>query len=136
MLIYNGSTETRNILLIPTENPESFMFYAGFKGTTEATTIAASDDTADRYAFNGKQFVWVNNDLAVGANKAWLEIPAAANNARALSIVFGDNTTGIVNTDITNLTNSDWYDLNGRKLNAIPTKKGVYIMNGKKMVIK
>ena len=31
--------------------------------------------------------------------------------------------------------NGDWYDLNGRKI-AKPTKKGVYIKDGKKVVIK
>jgi hypothetical protein len=135
MLVYNGSAETRNILLIPTETPESFMFYAGFKGTTEATTIAASSETSSNYAFNGNEFVWVKNDLSVGANKAWLEIPAATNNARALKLVFGE-TTGVNAIDNGKLTIDNWYDLNGRKLQSIPTKKGVYIMNGKKMVIK
>jgi hypothetical protein len=28
----------------------------------------------------------------------------------------------------------NWYDLNGRKLNAKPTRKGVYIKNGQKVV--
>jgi len=30
----------------------------------------------------------------------------------------------------------DWYDLNGRKIEGRPVKKGVYIVNGKKVVIK
>ena len=29
-----------------------------------------------------------------------------------------------------------WYDLSGRKLNAKPTQKGLYIHNGRKVVIK
>ena len=29
-----------------------------------------------------------------------------------------------------------WYDLNGHKLNGKPTKKGVYFINGKKVVMK
>ena len=29
-----------------------------------------------------------------------------------------------------------WYDLQGRKLSAKPTQKGLYIVNGKKVVIK
>lgn len=29
-----------------------------------------------------------------------------------------------------------WYDLNGRKLQAAPTQKGVYIQNGKKLFVK
>jgi len=33
-------------------------------------------------------------------------------------------------------TEGQYYDLNGRKLNAAPTQKGVYIINGKKAVIK
>jgi hypothetical protein len=28
-----------------------------------------------------------------------------------------------------------WYDLNGRKLNGKPTKKGLYIHNGRKVVV-
>ena len=29
-----------------------------------------------------------------------------------------------------------WYDLNGRRLNSQPTKKGLYIRNGKKIIIR
>ena len=31
---------------------------------------------------------------------------------------------------------NEWYDMNGRKLNGKPSQKGMYIMNGKKVVIK
>jgi hypothetical protein len=31
--------------------------------------------------------------------------------------------------------NSVWYDLNGRKLNGKPAQKGIYIKNGKKIVV-
>ena len=46
------------------------------------------------------------------------------------------NSWQISTTNLTNLTNGDWYDLNGRKLDKMPTKKGVYIMNGRKVVVK
>ena len=44
--------------------------------------------------------------------------------------------TGIsdVKTDATE--NANWYDLSGRPLNGKPTKAGVYVKNGKKVVIK
>ena len=47
-------------------------------------------------------------------------------------------TTGIgaLNTKTGELDFDDWYDMNGRKLNGKPTKKGLYINNGKKIVIK
>ena len=35
-----------------------------------------------------------------------------------------------------NATAAGWYTLDGRKLNGKPTKKGLYIHNGKKVVIK
>ena len=40
---------------------------------------------------------------------------------------------GIVNSE--KFATATWYDLNGRKV-AAPTKKGIYIMNGKKVVVK
>ena len=136
LLVKNNSQETRTILLIPTENaPANFIYYEGFKGTLAATSIPASDTSTDSYAFNGKQFVWVKDNLAVGANKCWLEVSKSTSNARAISIVFSE-TTGISGITGNNGISGDWYDLNGRKLQSVPTKKGVYIQNGKKVVIK
>ena len=31
---------------------------------------------------------------------------------------------------------SEWYTLDGRKIQGIPSKKGIYITNGKKIIIK
>jgi hypothetical protein len=105
-----------------------------FQGTLTGTTIAASTEGQTNYAFNGKAFVFVKNAIEVGPNKAWLSVNNS--NARAISLVFSDETTKITNTNITNLTNGNWYDLNGRKLNGMPTKKGVYLFNGRKVVVK
>ena len=53
------------------------------------------------------------------------------------SIGGGDDTTAIMEI-IQPAANGtgDWYSLDGRKLSAKPTQKGVYIQNGKKIVIK
>ena len=137
MLVHNKNTEeAKTILLIPCNEPDLALTVAPeFKGTLEATEIAASSATSNNYAFNGKQFVWVKTALAVGQYKAWLEVPTGTQSAPILTLVFGD-ATKIENTNVPNLTNGDWYDLNGRKLQNMPTKKGVYIHNGKKVVIK
>jgi hypothetical protein len=135
LLLKNNSSETRTILLIPTEDPLAFMHYSGFVGSVDPTTIAASTDTQTNYACNGKAFVYVKDAISAGANKAWLEIPASANGARQLKIVFADATTSIHNAQFT-IDNGDWFDLNGRKLDKMPTKKGIYIQNGKKVVVK
>ena len=65
---------------------------------------------------------------------------AAAPNARAFRMNFGDEeVTGIMTTNFTNDTNDmngQWYTIDGRKFSGQPTQKGVYINNGKKIVIK
>ena len=46
-----------------------------------------------------------------------------------------DDTTPIDNLQLTNDNlNNDWYSIGGVKLNGEPTRKGVYIVNGKKVV--
>jgi hypothetical protein len=61
---------------------------------------------------------------------------------RAFRLNFGDgegnddNATGIITTNSTNSDNV-WYTIDGRKLNGKkPTQRGIYINNGKKVVIK
>ena len=135
LLIFNNSDEAKTFLLIPAnEEPDLQLTVAPeFVGTLEATTIAASTDDQTNYAFNGKQFVWVKDAITVGANKAWLSVNTGVPSAR-ITLVF-DEATKITNTNITNITNGEWYTIDGRKV-AAPSKKGIYIMNGKKVVVK
>lgn len=55
-----------------------------------------------------------------------------------LYLNFDDDATGISATlnDKGQMINDKWYDLSGRRLNGAPTTKGVYINNGKKMIIR
>ena len=45
--------------------------------------------------------------------------------------------TGITNTDSTDQTDAEamWYTLSGVRLDGKPTEPGIYIMDGKKIVI-
>lgn len=137
LLVYNNSDQTRNILLIPTADPDQLLTVAPeFKGTLAAKTFSADDmAAANHYVLTAQnQFVWVKDAGTIGANKCWLEISKSApNNAR--KIVFGD-ATGVNAVECGKLKVESLYDLNGRKLDKMPTKKGVYIMNGKKVVVK
>ena len=134
LLVYNNSDEAKTFLLIPADAEPNLSLdvYDGFIGTLTATTIAASDEDQTNYAFNGKAFVYVKYAIPVAANKAWLNI--SNSNARVINIVF-DETTGVNAVERGTLT-GDIYDLNGRKLQNMPTKKGIYILNGKKVVVK
>ena len=134
-LVYNSTDDKKTIILIPTDDViESQAHASEFVGTATATTIAASADGLNNYAFNGKKFVWVMEPLAVAANKAWLAI-SATSGARVINLVF-DDATRIDGVARTAEQSGDYYDLNGRKLAAKPTRKGVYIQNGRKVVIK
>jgi hypothetical protein len=78
----------------------------------------------------------VKNAIEVGPNKAWISIPSDISNVKALRIVFGGDATGVNEVNEVIGVNDKWYDLNGRKLNGMPTKKGIYILNGKKVIVK
>ena len=71
------------------------------------------------------------------ARKAYLLVDGGTAQARGLTMTF-DETTGISSTtNYTNYTNDNaWYTLDGRKLDGKPTTKGLYINNGRKIVIK
>ena len=56
--------------------------------------------------------------------------------APAFRIVFDDETTGIRENSQRILTENVYYTIDGRKLHGKPTKRGLYIYNGKKIVIK
>ena len=136
MLVYNKSNETKTFLLIPCAEPDMAITVAPeFQGTLNGTTIAASTEGQTNYAFNGKQFVFVKDAIEVGPNKAWLSISTGVPSAR-ITLVF-DEATGVNEViGVKEVNDGSWYDLNGRKLNKMPTKKGVYIMNGRKVVVK
>lgn len=99
------------------------------EGVTEAKTINANE----YYALSGNQFVKVKAGN-VPAGKALLPASAIPSSARQLTIVFDDETTGISAIESGQWIMDNVYDLQGRRVMK-PTK-GLYIVNGKKVVIK
>ena len=97
---------------------------------------------------NGKQStlgfyrVAANDDSSLDANKAYLHI-SASNPAKTFYVIeglFDTNTT----TAISNISTADhsageegsYYTLTGIRLNGRPTRAGIYVLNGKKVIIK
>ena len=107
-----------------------------FHGTATALASIPGFTAGSTYALYGGKFLLVDTDAGIAAHKCWLTL-STPNAARQLSIVINDETSGITTTNYTNFTNSNkWYAIDGRKLDGKPTKKGLYINNGKKTVIK
>lgn len=113
----------------------------------EATTVADNDlkaatadtkgDGATIYALveqNGEAvFAPLKEDVPVSLGHAYLELPAASA-ARFYSIQFGGETTGINEVNAAAKTDGAYYTLQGVKTSK--AAKGIYIHNGKKVVIK
>lgn len=74
------------------------------------------------------------------ARKAYLLVNGSAALARGLTMVFDGEETGLsgLTTDPSRggEESSYWYTIDGRRLDAKPTKSGVYVNNGRKVVIR
>jgi hypothetical protein len=92
---------------------------------------------------NGKQHFGFHRytGSTMAAHKAFVLVGNSQAPARSLTMVF-DEATGIVsaeaNSSLFTLHSSlsSWFTLDGRRLQTKPTAPGIYINNGKKVVIK
>ncbi len=133
-LLYNEGTTDATVTLVVAGTPDQVTVAPEFKGTLEAKTFTAAElEAADYYTLHGKNFVWTPEAGTIAANRCWLQLDKNAGAPASLTIVFDDDTTGI-NVTTVNGQQTTVYDLNGRRV-AQPTK-GLYIINGKKVVIK
>ena len=129
------------------------------KGVTTATTIGKTEGDKTNLVLKDGAFHPTSGGT-IGANKAYLQVPTTALAAREiLNISFDDETTEIKTTDFTDYTDSGAiYDLQGRCVGSAEAnwlspsgrraepsslftlhsslKKGLYIYNGKKYVIR
>ena len=116
--------------------------YADFVGCYSPVDIAG-EDRSMLYLGAGNLLFYPNAPMTINSSRGYFLLkgitagdPTSSASVLNFNMNFGDETTttGIIST--TNYTNSDtWYTLDGRKLNGKPTRKGLYIMNGRKVVI-
>ena len=127
-----------------------------FKHSTEAGATVATNllkgSIANRYVI-GDACVLSNGAEGIGlygailnkldgtaflnnANKVYLYVPAASGSATFYGFVWGDDdeeTTAIENVEV--VTEDVIFDLSGRRVSEI-TEKGIYVVNGKKVLVK
>ena len=97
----------------------------------DGTTTIGGSERFDYILSNGTFYRALEGTVAVG--KAYLHLDSAP--ARELSIVFADGeTTGIQAIEAKKVENGEFYNLAGQRV-AQPSK-GLYIVNGKKVIIK
>jgi uncharacterized repeat protein (TIGR02543 family) len=88
--------------------------------------------TEDYFILTENKFVMVDisKDTKVPAGKAVLKVPAGSAKTRSIEID-GDGTTGI-SSAVNSGEEEVWYNLQGQRISK-PTRKGIYIINGKKV---
>ena len=123
---------------------------ATFKGTYSPVALTANDK---KKLFLADNMLWYPNAaVTVRACRAYFElvadVPELSNGAPSIVVDFGDgNSTGVAlllspegdeNGASTRggLEGASWFTLDGRKLSQRPIAKGLYIINGKKVVVK
>jgi GH35 family endo-1,4-beta-xylanase len=111
-----------------------------FKGNLGSTiTINETDGDKTNYYMKNGQFVSVNGTANIAANRCYLQLPTSVfSGTRTIEVIYGDEeeTTRVVSMDNGQMDNAsgEWYTLSGQRISK-PTKKGLYIHNGKKVVI-
>ena len=85
----------------------------------------------DYILYNGKFVLCSDGELAEG--KAYLPASAITSGAKVINIVFGGESTGISEVKKSE-ADSAIYNLSGMRVSK--TQKGVYIMNGRKVIVK
>ena len=106
---------------------------------TDPTHFDATDEAGNTYyiLYNGA-FHKINDNIKteVSACKAVLKVPRMLAKSRTLDITEGDDDTTVISAILAEGDGeARWYNLSGQRIEK-PTKKGLYILNGHKVVIK
>ena len=108
-----------------------------FQGILAPTALETNDR---QYFLNsaGTYFVLpLNNTSQMKATRAYIIVPAPAAPAqgRQYSFDFNGTTTAIDNVNVSGMEDGAWYTISGIRINR-PAAKGVYIHNGRKVIVK
>ena len=111
-------------------------------GTYSPVSVIA-DDKSILFLGDANTLYYSTVDRQIRSCRAYFSVPYinghAEAKARAFALSFdGEETTGIleVSANYNGVTDEAWYSLDGVRLSGKPTQRGLYINNGKKVVIK
>ena len=117
-----------------------------FTGTYDPVEIGEEGDNTKLYFSSDNTLYWPNGALSINPFRAYFQLNTMAALTRSYKMSFegnDDETTGILDRVVLDNPSSQgqvaddaWYTLDGRKLDGKPTKKGLYINNGKIIMIK
>ena len=129
VLVEKGSSNENPVEEIPSEQP--------LKGTFEPLDVTSITGGTVYVLYNG-MFV-KSTSGTIPEKRCYLLIDTSvAAGTRGFTIDHGDGTSALrgVAAEGTHGKSDAWYTLQGRRLSTKPTKSGLYLHNGKKVVIK
>ena len=113
-----------------------------FVGSYNPVSIGSEDKTKLYMGANNTLY-YPSGAMTIGACRAYFQLNngivagAPANGVRSIVLNFDDEATGIVSiAQETEIIKEGWFSLNGMKLDKQPTTKGLYIQNGRKVIVK
>ena len=108
------------------------------KGVMETLKIdVTTEPWSDKniYYISNDHFWHATGKVNIKPFRAYLESTQAVSSAIGLMVDDGE-TTGMLNVNVNDNANRNWYTLDGRLLNGRPTAKGIYIHNSRKEVVR
>ena len=145
-------SDNEGVILKGTANTPYFLYEAldvvdvnsenKLKPNLTATTLADTDGSNTNYILvpndpDGVRFAPSSGEGTLAANRAYLQLPTPSDGAREYTLSFDDDELTVIKA----VAHSEekgadvYYDLSGRRI-AQPTAKGIYIVNGKKIIVK
>lgn len=108
--------------------------YTGSAGNFSGNLLKYADQT---FSSTGKEYVLYMNEFVkatgnIPGSRCYLDL-SSVNPSRGMYGI-GDGTTSIRELRMENEGRDEWYDLQGRRIEQ-PTKAGLYIKNGKKVIV-
>jgi len=133
-ILLSGSATTYNVPVIALSEATDDVSDNKLVGVVAEKSMTAETIYVLMNETSGVGFYLNSNAFTVGANTAYLPSDFAAS-ARGFYSLFGDETTGISAALVNNETmNKEVYNLQGQRVAA--PQKGLYVVNGKKVIIK
>ncbi len=106
-----------------------------FQGTYAPVPLT-KDDKTSLYIDAGNTLSYpTKDDFKVNAFRAYFHL-SDPNAARSFVLNFGDETTGISEIVNSKSSNGKYFTVGGTELQGKPSQRGIYIQNGRKVVIK
>lgn len=115
------------------------------KGLTKITEVETTEGDYTNFILSQQKGViaWypLAAKYALKAHSAYLQLLTndvfTGDGTRAISMEFEDGvTTGFIQIATDDVEDGDWYGIDGIKFNQKPTQRGVYINNGRKVIVK